>query len=84
MASRSGSSHKFFVSASGCYRTRGVLGLLGTRQQKSGPGVYDNVPQIIMSLRPAYPNMGARSMVVLLRWEHGIKIPEYVAGYASI
>ncbi|KAJ7820766.1 hypothetical protein B0H14DRAFT_2599747 [Mycena olivaceomarginata] len=45
-------------------------------QQKKEPGAYDNVPQIITKLRPAYPNMGARSLVVLLRWEHGVKIPE--------
>ncbi|KAJ7687796.1 hypothetical protein B0H14DRAFT_2653677 [Mycena olivaceomarginata] len=58
------------------YLIFGILRLKGTRRQKKEPGAYDNVPQIITKLRPAYPNMGARSLVVLLRWEHGVKIPE--------
>ncbi|KAJ7773757.1 hypothetical protein B0H14DRAFT_3894610 [Mycena olivaceomarginata] len=66
----------YTMSESGSYRIRKTLGLKGTRQQKKEPGAYDNVPQIITKLRPAYPNMGARSLVVLLRWDHGVKIPE--------
>ncbi|KAJ7847149.1 hypothetical protein B0H14DRAFT_3867559 [Mycena olivaceomarginata] len=66
----------YTMSESDCYRIRKTLGLKGTRQQKKEPGAYDNVPQIITKLRPAYPNMGARSLVVLLRWEHRVKIPE--------
>ncbi|KAJ7694463.1 hypothetical protein B0H14DRAFT_3120320 [Mycena olivaceomarginata] len=52
----------YTMSESGCYRIRKTLGLKGTRQQKKEPGAYDNVPQIITNLRPAYPNMGARSL----------------------
>ncbi|KAJ7822909.1 hypothetical protein B0H14DRAFT_3875396 [Mycena olivaceomarginata] len=66
----------YAMSESGCYRIHKTLGLKGTQQQKKEPGAYDNVPQIITKLRPAYLNMGARSLVVLLRWEHGVKIPE--------
>ncbi|KAJ7073701.1 hypothetical protein C8F01DRAFT_1467 [Mycena amicta] len=64
------------MSISGCYRIRGLLGLKGTHQQKKEPGAYDNVPAIIQNLRPAYPHLGARAMTDVLRWEHGIKIPE--------
>ncbi|KAJ7829737.1 hypothetical protein B0H14DRAFT_3465406 [Mycena olivaceomarginata] len=66
----------YAMSESGCYRIHKTLGLKGTQQQKNEPGAYDNVPQIITKLRPVYPNMGACSLVVLLRWEHRVKIPE--------
>ncbi|KAJ7207829.1 hypothetical protein GGX14DRAFT_634170 [Mycena pura] len=66
----------YSTSKSSIFRLRGKLGLLGTRQQKKTPGAYDNVVVLIRNLRPAYPTAGARSLVVKLRWEHGIKIPE--------
>ncbi|KAJ7201712.1 hypothetical protein GGX14DRAFT_571355 [Mycena pura] len=63
------------MSESGIKRARKRLGLQGPCQARAS-GAHDSIPDLIRGLRPAYPTMGARDMVVLLRQEHHIKISE--------
>ncbi|KAI0089513.1 hypothetical protein BDY19DRAFT_864419, partial [Irpex rosettiformis] len=63
------------LSLSTFRRMRRTWGFLTTRKQKHTP---ESIAENVAKVKQRFPNMGARSMVVTLRQDYGIRVPERV------
>ncbi|KII92463.1 hypothetical protein PLICRDRAFT_678606 [Plicaturopsis crispa FD-325 SS-3] len=66
-------TEKYGISATSVKRIRGKLGLLGTAKQNH---TRESISEYVATIRARFPTMGARQMVVTLRQDYGMKVPE--------